>query len=343
MRSLASRCAFLAGARLRFWPILSLVRRLLRHSSGPLRAGWSSRWIAAVRIAFEPNNIRRNRSAALAPNYRAVTGLLDARYVVDVNDHVGWTVFLKGYFDLTPIAVAALLDELNPGGTYIDVGANIGSTSIPVALLGIPTVGIEASPRIAGDLARNVSLNSPLPYTVLNLAASSPHPRERHARIFSSAGNAAASSFFPSWNPSVARSTLELVRLVTLDEVIACLDLSPINSIKLDIEGAEFMALEGLRQHLGHSSPCVLFEWRPDRLDRSGLPRPDLRAFFPSQYTFHAVSSCARGDTIEVNFTTFDDDRSYENVLAAPESAAIARLAQAGTATAALVKRRARS
>jgi hypothetical protein len=46
----------------------------------------------------------------------------------------------------------------------------VGSTSIPVAKLGIPTIGIEASPSVLQDLTTNVSLNSPLRYTIISNA-----------------------------------------------------------------------------------------------------------------------------------------------------------------------------
>jgi FkbM family methyltransferase len=215
----------------------------------------------------------------------------DTNYLVDVNDHIGWCIFLSGYFDCGPFGIARFLQSQRPGGVFIDVGANIGSTSIPVAKLGIPTIGIEASPSVARDIANNLGLNSPISFTILNLAVSSPShcDADSFVKLFSPPDNCGASSFYESWSGSRSASKIELSRVTTLDSIIEWLRLENILAVKIDIEGAELLALEGFQETMARSRPFVIFEWRPDRVKKAGLPCQDIRQLFPVDYHFYSV------------------------------------------------------
>ncbi len=57
---------------------------------------------------------------------------------------------------------------------------------------------------------------------------------------------------------------------VRLDDYLACEMVSRIDLIKIDIEGAEPMALEGAVQTLARFHPVVLMEVRQDMLARTG-------------------------------------------------------------------------
>jgi FkbM family methyltransferase len=332
LRSAAIACARIAGRHARFAPVLRGVRRLLRWCDASAPGSWRSRLGAALHTGFEPNALRTASNVVFRPKYLDVLGTFGERYRVDVNDHIGWNVFLKGHFDLTPIAVVRWLDRIRPGGVFLDVGANIGSTSIPVAKHGIPSIGIEASPTVLRECAANVALNSPIPLSLLNVAVSSPARCEdgRYAEIFSPSGNAGASSLFATWNPSRAGSKVELVRLTTLDRIISFLGLDHITLIKIDIEGAEFAALEGLRGCLERSRPFVLYEWRPDVFRRSGIEIMDVASLFPSGYAFRAVTSERRVGAMDIRFAAFQAERAYENVLAIPSEDGMADALRAG-------------
>jgi FkbM family methyltransferase len=300
--------------------MLSGVRGLLARAEtrSPL-GSWRARLVALLR-RFDPNEIRRHTKINFAPRYLNVDGLFGVRYCVDVNDHVGWNIFLHGHFDCAAIAIAALLNETCPGGVFIDVGANIGSTSIPIAKLGIPVIGIEASVPVLHGLAANVALNSPILYTIINAAISSPaHCKaESYVKIFSPPGNFAASSLFKTWSPSRASFRSELCRTTTLDAIVSWLRLDKITAVKLDIEGAECLALEGFQTTLNRLKPYLIFEWRPEVIARSGIGVGDITALFPAGYRFRAVTEDIVASRIGLTFSDFRPDQICDHVLAIP-------------------------
>jgi FkbM family methyltransferase len=272
-----------------------------------------------LREGLDPNNIRRNTVIQLKPRYLPTKDLLGINYFVNVNDHIGWKIFVDGLFDCAPIGVAEFLRSQCPSGVFIDVGANIGSTSIAVAKLGIPAVGIEASPSIVRDLANNVGLNSPIPYSIINVAVSSAShcQAESFAKIFSPNGNSGASSLYENWSPSKSTPKIELSRLTTLDAIVEWLHLENILAVKLDVEGAECSALDGFQKTIARLKPFVIFEWRPGPLKKVGLAQ-DIRALFPSNYHFYCVNAKLIDHSIALSFTNFEIDHPAHTALASP-------------------------
>lgn len=60
----------------------------------------------------------------------------------------------------SPRTVKRIADRLSvTGGTYIDIGANIGLTAIPVALAGAAVIAFEPVPLNVSYLTRNIALN----------------------------------------------------------------------------------------------------------------------------------------------------------------------------------------
>jgi FkbM family methyltransferase len=291
---------------------LALPSRLLRH-------------------ALDPNYIRS--AAGITLNKRRYTHAVDVfgvKYSVNVNDHIGWHIFARGHFDLAPIALGAFFGQCFPGAISIDVGANIGTTSIPLARSGIPTIGVEASAAVVGELATNVSLNSPLPYTIAHIAASSPEhvATGELVKIYAPLQNAGAWSMNEHWAGAIdASRRIELTRTITLDTLIEALNIREISFIKLDIEGSEHLALEGLQKSLATQRPPVTFEWRTDVSAASDAEQNDLRALFPSGYQFFAVQAKLvdrKSAVLSLQLGPFSIDGNYENVLAiAPDRASL--------------------
>jgi FkbM family methyltransferase len=61
----------------------------------------------------------------------------------------------------SPKTIAMVKDVFGPSkkGTYLDIGANIGLTAVPVAASGIKTIAFEAVPANAAFLRRNAEVN----------------------------------------------------------------------------------------------------------------------------------------------------------------------------------------
>jgi FkbM family methyltransferase len=274
-----------------------------------------------LREVFDPNLIRHINAAAVSgPCILSTTGLMGERYRANINDHISWQTFARGYFDLAPIALGLLFNECFPGKIVIDVGANVGTTSIPLAKVGITIIGIEASPGVASDLSFNVSLNSPIPYSVINLAVTSPEvaARQPFLNLYAPPGNFGASSLIEGWAGATTKNRkIELSRLTTLDQIVQFLKISGVSFIKMDIEGSEYDALLGSQEVISKEMPAVTFEWRPDVFAKAGGQKKSFLSLFPQSFKFFGVKASITGERcLEIRTELFNETSPYENVLA---------------------------
>ena len=299
------------GNKKRTLEFLNLVKNYSYTSPG------SNDWIRLC----DPNILRKN-GTSLPPLYADCKDIFGANYNVNLNDHIGWFIFLRGFFDPTPTLIAKYLGAIGHGGIYIDGGANIGTTSIPLALAGTEVLGIEASNSTCAELLKNYSLNPSIKATVINAALCSPSQvrENRHSEIFRSEGNFAAGSLYDNWNNLDGKKFKEYAFNTTLDKVVTDYQVQDILLLKLDIEGYEYFALEGFQATLQSMQPPVMFEWRPDLLMKTLGRVDDLRVLFPSSYQFYSVKyKKLKGEgtaKFGIHLQATDLSQPAENVLA---------------------------
>ncbi|GLC26703.1 hypothetical protein rosag_32160 [Roseisolibacter agri] len=143
-----------------------------------------------------------------------------------------------------------------PGGTFVDVGANIGWYSVHVAL-GDPAARVIAIEPVAASrawLVRAVALNGLANVQVVARAISD---RVGEVVLFVSEGIAGAASAAPAEILQGAEPVS--VGATTLDDLARVHDVRA-DFLKLDIEGGEFAALRGARRMLERDRPMVFAE-----------------------------------------------------------------------------------
>lgn len=133
---------------------------------------------------------------------------------------------------------SAVLDHLNQGDVFIDVGANIGYYTIlgarRVSFRG-KVVAIEMVPQTAELLRKNVLLNGCGNVEVIEAAVFSRAGLQLNVRM--------QAGLFGQASVDRARPGNICARTVTLDEV--CRPYEKVRLVKVDIEGAEMEALKG--------------------------------------------------------------------------------------------------
>jgi FkbM family methyltransferase len=189
--------------------------------------------------------------------------------VSDPEDSVQAAIVRKGL--LEPQEVRLFLSLLGPGMTVFDVGANLGMYT----LLAARRVGLagrlhafEPTPAVAERLEGNVRLNA-LPNVVVNRTA-----------VSDTAGVATfylgAASDRNTLGPGGGTPTS--VATVTLDDYVTSHGLGGVDVLKMDVEGAEVMALRGARRLLeGPGAPVLLVEFNEAALRRAGAGVAELR------------------------------------------------------------------
>jgi len=257
----------------------------------------------------------------------AVFHLLGKPVRLDLHDRAVTRV-LYLFHEFEQEATLAFARLLRPGITVVDIGANIGYyTIISAQAVGVTgrVLAFEPGPDNIRILRHNVALNGLDNVTVrqeavaanggrLTLHLSSINPGDH--RIYNGEDD-------DLYNVGRTRQTVE-VESVALDDFLETLDWN-VDLIKMDVQGAEHAALQGMKRTLTRNKDVVLMaEYWPHGLSRSGTT-PDaflkelgelgFQAFLPSdggsflRITPTEIASIASGD---MHLTLFFSRRDIE-------------------------------
>lgn len=153
-----------------------------------------------------------------------------------------------------PPVQIALRDLCRPGDIVFDVGANFaGLTTVMSRMVGPKGIvcAFEASPRIVDKTQRNLVLSGCNNVQLFHNAVY--HTSHETVKIF--LGSHLNDSIY---SENGEGSSYE-VKTIALDDFIAHTKLVP-NLLKMDIEGAEFDAIQGLQSTLVSAKPHLLLE-----------------------------------------------------------------------------------
>jgi len=170
-------------------------------------------------------------------------------------------------------ATAVLLDFFTRrgAGTYIDVGANIGLTTIPVARLSdMAVTSIEPGPANFRHLARNVAANCPraavqlIEAAVLDHSGTIDFELDAHNHGDHRVHYSRANGLYNEASRPIIK-----VRAMRLDDLLGDGPLAPPLAIKLDTQGAEARIFAGGRAVIA-GADLVIFEYMPYLSERMG-------------------------------------------------------------------------
>lgn len=160
---------------------------------------------------------------------------------------------------------------VKPGATVLDIGANLGFYTVLSSKLAGPSgkvFAVEANPLMQKRLESTLDINRVSNVTILPFAASS-EAGEVVIHIPSGGSHGEASLAQQDW---AAKETFA-IPAKRLDDVLAG---ERIDFVKIDVEGAEFMALSGTAGLLREHKPTLLVELVPRFLKRLGASPADV-------------------------------------------------------------------
>lgn len=194
------------------------------------------------------------------------------RFECDVRNTLAREVFFTGRYE--PQETCLLRHYLRAGDTFVDVGAHWGYFSLLAAERVGPAgrvVAVEADPRMSQVLQRNVLLNGLGNVAVLHVAAGASEG------VLSLAGYCEAEenwglSRIVAGDDRPRPGPLFDVLSRPLDRLLDDLHVGTVDLMKMDIEGAEGFALEGMRAGLrAHRFRRLLIEFHPALLSEHGF------------------------------------------------------------------------
>jgi FkbM family methyltransferase len=177
------------------------------------------------------------------------------RFVLDLTTGMQETVYFHGEYERFLTEVASTL--IIPGDVCLDVGANFGWYTTLMALKcgeDGEVHAFEPMPGAFGDLERNI-----------RLAGSPPNVFHNNVALGDKAGTVPVYLYddLPTGHASMARNadmpaTITDCPMITLDSYLAERSVKQVDFVKVDVEGAELMFLNGAGKLFSQDSPPVI-------------------------------------------------------------------------------------
>ena len=225
---------------------------------------------------FLKNQKLKNREKTFGPHTKGViydseNGLLAMPYEdMMIGKHLGF----KGSWNIPEINF--LKKYIKKADTIYIIGTHVGTLLVPLAGQCKEIIGFEANPDTFWFLQKNILLNDLNNTQVFNFAVGD---RKRKITFLKSKINTGGSKIKPVINDIKYKfdnpEEIE-IDMVSLDEHIVSHQLPDPSGILVDIEGAEFIALQGMPESL-KKSRFLYIEYVPHHLKNvSGIGNKDL-------------------------------------------------------------------
>ena len=187
-----------------------------------------------------------------------------------------------------------------PGAVCIDIGSCIGSISVPLwSIIGSDgkLISIEADPDNIARLGANLRLNGYSDRWILNAAVTDADGTIQLRRFVGQNG------WQTLGDPEFARDVryeFVKVKAMRLDTIMADYGLAKVDFIKIDVEGAEPMVLNGMRDVLAQSRISqVLFEVNHLMLQGTGHTVEGLLSFW-ADYDYSLFKVGPEGERLDL-------------------------------------------
>lgn len=183
---------------------------------------------------------------------------------LDLAEGIDLSIFLLGGFELRALALYRKI--LKPGDIVIDVGANVGAHTLPLATLvgpGGKVHAVEPTDYAFAKLLDNIALNPGLAARIV----------AHHALIAGADDAQIPEAIYSSWPldrqdgvhvghggrlHATSGSTTS-----TLDKLVSTLGRRSLALLKIDVDGAELAVLEGGAETLRQMRPKIMIELAP--------------------------------------------------------------------------------
>jgi FkbM family methyltransferase len=253
------------------------VRGYLRYAPTPL--GKRALWSVVMRhfLGLEP------------PEWDfTVSTVFGSKVTANTRDTICKYIYYFGVWE--PNLTHWIRHRLSPGDVFIDVGANIGYfTLLASRLVGDSgkVIAVEALPAIFASLENNLKINGARNVRVVNCAA---WDAEEMITIYTQPENLPGqTTVMPAWASKWHLENESQIPAAPLSAILKPEEFRSARLIKIDVEGAEWHALCGMRRLM---STCrddleVMIEVDAKMLEAEGRTSQDVLNFF-GRYGFHS-------------------------------------------------------
>jgi len=208
-----------------------------------------------------------------------------------LNDYVPREIFLLGEWE--PDTTRLLASSLKNGDVFLDIGANVGYFAVFAGrLVGEKgkVFAFEPLPEVRAELEHNISLNRLSNCRVMPFAASD---RAENITLHVPEGILGNTSM-----RSQAKGREIQAQAARVDDLLGD---QQVSMVKVDIEGAEHLALSGMEKILRRDKPQLIVEVTDSSLREFGSSAEKLGQFLVSLgYEFHRLNETGHPTPISI-------------------------------------------
>lgn len=212
------------------------------------------------------------------------------RWSLDLREGIDLAIYLLGSFE--PSVRRAYRRLVRPGGVVLDIGANIGAHTLPLAAC-VGSTGrvfaFEATAFAFAKLEANIALNPDLAGRV----------QAEHAVLVREAASDAPQAIYASWpltasgdvHPQHRGRLMDVgaAKAWALDDYVAAAGIDRVDFVKLDVDGAEADVLAGGARTLGRDRPPIVMELAPYVFGDTGGFEEVVTLLLGQGYRFHEL------------------------------------------------------
>ena len=201
----------------------------------------------------------------------------DIKINLDLEDWIQKQIYFFGRYEVEKKETLLWKKILKEGQTIFDIGANIGYYSLMASKrIGNGKIyAFEPVKQTFERLTKNVKLNNFKNIKLNNLAVSN---EVGTVDIYvANSKNTGTSSITKHMHFNGDKQT---VKSVTIDHFIKSNNIEAMDIVKIDVEGAEMMVIEGMEKSLRKFNPIVMIELIDERLKAAGSSIKEAYDFF---------------------------------------------------------------
>ncbi len=186
---------------------------------------------------------------------------------------------------------------LKSGNIVVDIGANIGYMTLFCSKY-VGSQGkiyaLEPEQRNYRALQDNIQINSITNVIPLQLAATA---EETTLKLYLASDNHGAHSTI--FNESRLTTTFEEIQGKPLDSIALAENITTIDLVKIDVEGAEYEVIQGMDTILKHQRPILVIELNHELQHGRGLTVEEFKSSMAERWNYRAFSILESGMLVE--------------------------------------------
>lgn len=225
---------------------------------------------------------KRLSKAGDAPDHPFTTDFFGIRYQGNLRNNIDFNIYFYGAFEKPLLYfLRDTIRNLAPANPlFVDIGANVGQHSLFMASLGCQVHSFEPFVTVRERLQLQIDSNQLTNIKVHPLGLSNENSK---LPFFAPTGRNAGIGSFDASTTSKGNISIGELEIVKGDDYLRKQSITDIDLIKMDVEGFEKPALDGLRETLRQSRPVLVCEITYGK-SLSFTSIEELRSYLPEDY-----------------------------------------------------------